>query len=510
MLRLSRVVLACAIALGAVTPLDDIKTAAESITSDDLMADLLALASAPLEGRDSPSAGLTRAGEHIATRLAAAGYEGAGKDGSFLMPFTMRVWSPVESSCALSIEGGDAFAYGTDFVPLAGADGEASGPVTFLGYGVSDRKARYDDLKRQAVRDRIVIFAEGEPRHRKKFDGPVVTEAADLDDKLEELDKRRALGALVIRRPPPAREGAPEPAQLAFRHTRASWAGVPPNPQVSVDMPVIEISLVTASKILGQDIGAVLDAIDEEAEPNSFDVETVISMASASTVRDTEIHNVVGRLPGSDQTLADEHVVIGAHYDHVGVDELGRIGYGADDNASGTSAMLEVAEAIALTAPPRSILACAFAAEEDGLVGSRALCDSPPVPVESMVAMLNMDMVGRGKAKEVIVLGTRRNPDLEKVLNKAKKTLKTGVSKIVTGKGEELFQRSDHYSFHRIGVPALFFFEGVPISKNEDYHTWRDTIDLLDIDKIENTARLVFATAWLLATDEDRPEPPQN
>lgn len=489
---------------------ESVEAAAETIVADDLTADLLALASAPLEGRDSPSAGLSRAAEHITARLTAAGYEGVGADGSFLVPFSMRVWAPVESSCGLALQGGEAFEYGADYVPYAGATGDAEGPLTFLGYGVSARKAKYDDFKRQDVRDRIVVFAEGEPRHPKKFDGPVVTAVADLDDKLALLEEERAAGALVIRRPPPAVDGAPEAAALSFRHTRASWAGVKPNPRHDVSFPVLEIDLATASRLIGQDVGALLEEIDASVKPNSFDVDAVVTMSSATTIRDVTVHNVVGKLTGSDQELAAEHVVIGAHYDHVGVDELGRIGYGADDNASGTSAMLEVAEALAATAPRRSVLACAFAAEEDGLLGSAALVARPPVPIDSMVAMLNMDMVGRGKAKEVVVLGARRNPDLDKLLGKAKKAVRTGVTKIVTGKGEELFQRSDHYSFHRAGVPALFFFEGVPISKNEDYHTWRDTIDRVDVEKIANTARLVFATAWLLCDDDGRPDPPKS
>jgi Zn-dependent M28 family amino/carboxypeptidase len=192
------------------------------------------------------------------------------------------------------------------------------------------------------------------------------------------------------------------------------------------------------------------------------------------------------------------------------VDDRGRIGFGADDNASGTAAMLEVMQALAVAKPRRSVLACAFAAEEDGLLGSKALCDAPPVPRESIVAMINMDMVGRGDAGEVAVLGLVQNPDLEKVLDRARRLSKTGVKNVIVRQGEELFQRSDHYSFHQIGVPVLFFFEGLPIEKNADYHTWRDTLDQLDFDKIENTARLVFNTAWLLADDEVRPPRPRE
>jgi Zn-dependent M28 family amino/carboxypeptidase len=219
---------------------------------------------------------------------------------------------------------------------------------------------------------------------------------------------------------------------------------------------------------------------------------------------------VVGILKGSDPALAQEYVVVGAHYDHVGVDPRGRIGFGADDNASGTAAMLEVVGALAAAGPRRSILACAFAAEEDGLIGSKALCDDLPVPRDSIVAMLNMDMVGRGEVDEVAVLGVPENPSFEKLLARANKLHATRIKSIVTGQGQDLFERSDHHSFHAIGIPVLFFFEGLPISKNDDYHTWRDTIDLVDLDKSARTARLVFNTAWLLADDEQRPPAPKG
>lgn len=184
------------------------------------------------------------------------------------------------------------------------------------------------------------------------------------------------------------------------------------------------------------------------------------------------------------------------------------MGAGADDNASGVSALLQVAEAFSVTPPRRSVIVCFFGSEEDGLHGSKAVAQNLPVPKEAVVAMVNLDMIGRGDAKEVAVLGLRQNPKLEDVLDRAKRLSKTGITKLVTGQGEELFARSDQYSFHEVGLPVLFFFEGLPISRNEDYHTWRDVPELVDAKKIRNTARLAYNTAWLLANDDDRPPPP--
>ena len=106
------------------------------------------------------------------------------------------------------------------------------------------------------------------------------------------------------------------------------------------------------------------------------------------------------------------------------------------------------------------------------------------------------------------MLGTKRNPALKKALTRANGMGKTGVRKLVTGQGEDLWKRSDHYSFHQIGIPTLFFFEGLPISRNADYHTWRDLADEVNPKKIQNTCRLVHQTACLLANDESRPPAP--
>jgi len=246
-------------------------------------------------------------------------------------------------------------------------------------------------------------------------------------------------------------------------------------------------------------------------EPRRIDTGKTVSVASASfRDREASIDNVVGVLRGSDPKLADEYVVIGAHYDHLGVDTRGRVAPGADDNGSGTVALLEIAQALGVARPRRSILSCSFAGEEDGELGSRALCADPPVPKDAMVAMLNMDQIGRGPTDLVAVLGLMENPSLDSLLDRALKLQPTKIKTVLRRKGQELYERSDHFSFHLIGVPALFFFENLPLDENKDYHTWRDTVDLVDIDKCAREARLVFNCAWLLATEDGRPPSPKK
>jgi len=481
----------------------------DSLRKDDLEQDLALLASPALEGRDSPSPGLLKAAEHIAARLQAAGLRPVKPEGGYLQYFERILPAPVEKQCSLAVSGGTtadpppAFELGRDFVPVWRTSGSASGELVLLAFGIDSKNESYDDVTGD-LRGRIVVIVEGEPHHKKRFEGPEVTAEADLYAKLGVLAEAGVAGVLVTRRIPA--EGG---AALSFRHTWAFWNGGSPVDPPPVPLPVLEITPAAATALTGEDVLARAAAVDASAKaPKPIVTGRTVEMSAATSDQGVNIPNVVALLDGSDADLAGEYLVLGAHFDHVGVDPRGRIGYGADDNASGTAALLEIAEALALARPRRSILVCAFSAEEDGLVGSNSFCRYPPVPVTQMVAMLNMDMIGRGEVKEVAVLGVNQNPGFEKLLKTAQKLRPTGVKEVVTGQGLELFARSDHYSFHQVGVPVLFFFEGLPIDKNADYHTWRDTLEEIDLDKVLATSRLVFNTAWLLANADERPPAP--
>jgi Zn-dependent M28 family amino/carboxypeptidase len=132
------------------------------------------------------------------------------------------------------------------------------------------------------------------------------------------------------------------------------------------------------------------------------------------------------------------------------------------------------------------------------------------MPAAKVAAMVNMDMIGRGDESEVAVLGVVQNPSFEKLLQRARLQKPSGVQKIVLRQGEELFTRSDHFSFHQLGIPSVFFFEGLPIERNKDYHTWRDTLELLNQEKILRSARLIYSTVWLISNDDERPPKPRE
>lgn len=543
------------------------------IDEDEIEDDVAALAAPHMEGRDAPSEGFRRAGRMLATRLAEYGFQpapdaeehlrrhggGAGPSGHgedaggapvtpgggggddaasedagdptrlYHRPYARNLWAPVPAECSLILEvpGEEprAFTYGADFVPLLDCDGGAEGELSFAGFGIKDGAARYDDFRGVEVEDRVVVLLEGEPRHKRKFGGleDFVPES-NVWAKLGELANfgDGPSGVLVVRRRP---HGADEDVvdALDFRHTHASFVGRTEPVQTDERRapvarrrpPVLEITTDVATELFGVDVEKLAARVDQSGKPARLKPSDAregarVRLRSKSRMDTVRCDNIVGVLPGSDPALAGEYVLLGAHYDHIGVNPGGVVGAGADDNASGCAALLQVAKALAQDPPRRGVIVCFFGSEEDGLHGSKAIADDPPVPRESIVAMVNLDMVGRGDAKEVAVLGIKQNPALEDVLERARRASKTGIKSLVLRKGEELFARSDQYNFHQVGIPVLFFFEGLPISRNEDYHTWRDVPELVDPVKVRNTARLAFETTWILASDDERPPAPRR
>jgi Zn-dependent M28 family amino/carboxypeptidase len=218
--------------------------------------------------------------------------------------------------------------------------------------------------------------------------------------------------------------------------------------------------------------------------------------------------NVAAVLRGSDPTLRDTYVVFSAHIDHTGICAPGTadpICNGADDDASGTSAIMELAEAFAMlpTAPKRSIIFLGVSGEEKGLLGSSYYADHPTVPVESIVANVNIDMIGRNNPDSVVVIGktySSLGPLLEQV-NGQHPELRMTTSDDLWPE-QRFFFRSDHFNFARREIPSIFFFTGV----HEDYHRPSDTVDKIDLDKITRITRLIFHYGNAIANGDARPE----
>ena len=499
----------------------------DTIRREELAAMVEELCHPWLEGRMSPSPGLDHAAQRIARSFTEAGLEPwttsvRSEDEpwrAFLQPYPVGAPVPDREACRLEpVAGGEPLELGVDFVPIARATGEARGGLVFCGYGIATKG--FDELRDRALEGKVCVVLDGEPENVEALDGLERSAAANLYRKLEALERRGAAGALLVRRPPPEHvrpppgwdRGGRAPTRPWFRTGWASWVGQRPDLPRASSLPALELSIERAEEWLGVDLDAWVERQGAQQEPLAIETATreVRFVSAVVESGQIELANVVGVVQGSDPELRGEYVVVGAHMDHLGADVRGRIGTGADDNASGTAAVVELAEALATSPPARSVIVCTFSGEEAGLLGSEALVLALEPLRDALVAMVNLDMIGRGDPSLCAVLGLEQNPGLGDVVRRGLRLHPTGISEVTRRDTDGLFRRSDHFPFHGVGVPTLFLFEQTPIASNEDYHTWRDVPEALDLDKIARVTRLAFNLVWLLASDEQRPDPPRG
>jgi aminopeptidase YwaD len=271
----------------------------------------------------------------------------------------------------------------------------------------------------------------------------------------------------------------------------------------TIGIPCAHVSLGAAEELLEpseRDIRDVQKNIDTTMKPDSFEVKDRFAGICVTVKKGSkQSSNVVGYVEGSDENLKKEVIVIGGHYDHVG--RTGKsIFYGADDNASGTAVVMEVAEAFGKLAvrPKRSVLFIAFSGEEKGFLGSMFYLGHPVFPVDKTVCMINLDMVGRGKADEIYVMNAKTSPQLAKALEEADARVPEKLS-LIDG---WVAPGSDHFPFYERSVPVAFFNCGM----NPDMHSPGDTVDKIVPGKMRWVGRLVFDAVWTLADDAKRPE----
>ncbi|MBK8727368.1 MAG: M20/M25/M40 family metallo-hydrolase [Holophagaceae bacterium] len=225
-----------------------------------------------------------------------------------------------------------------------------------------------------------------------------------------------------------------------------------------------------------------------------------LACAPKSSVEDIPASNVMGLLPGSDPALRDEIIVLSAHHDHVGF-EGGELHPGADDNASGTSVLMEVARLLKGTRPRRSILFLSVSGEEIGLFGSQAFAAAPPVELDRVKADLNIDMVGRNSPGELSVTPARIEGAVSALTERAR-NLANAHGLRLTDEADTYWTRSDHYTFFKQGIPAIFFFGGM----HKDYHKPTDTPDKISFEKLVRVAAFVRDLALATANAAEAPK----
>ncbi len=463
----------------------DLAAAAATITAADVDRRIAYLASDEMRGRNTPSPELEEAARWIAADFERLGLEPGGDSGTFI-----QRW-PYEAArmnvARLRFDGGDRVGvaqpiYQRDFFLLPSSADSVRGPVVFAGtarVGMSALDA--------SATGKIVAFHAPGSLESSEF-GEAVGGAL-----MASMAARPAAVLLILE---PGTDGT-----MIGQVADALVQQMAPVPVAGVTWESAEPAFAAA----GADLVALRDG---GASPPTAIGELTATITAARAVSETHPPNVVGILRGSDPVLSNTYVVLSAHFDHVGVgapDETGdSIFNGADDDASGTSVMMEVAEAFASAGvrPARSLIFLAVSGEEKGLFGSRHFVANSPVPLDSIVANVNMDMVGRNAPDSVIGIGldyTSLGPLVQRI---AREQPALGLTVMPDPVPEErLFLRSDHYNFAREGVPAIFFTTGL----HDDYHRPSDEPDTIDDDKAARVGRLVFHLTAAVASDPERP-----
>jgi aminopeptidase YwaD len=463
------------------------------VTSEELLNHIKYLSSDELKGRLTGSEGDSLAAEYIEKELASYGFLPLSGDG--LQRYRVTTGVMPGKSNALSVNG-KAFTPETDFTPLAfSSNSELEAEVVFAGYGfnINGDSLKWDDYKGLDVKGKWVLILSGDPEPESTT-SVFIPYSADRDKALIAKDMGAA-GVLMVSGP------AVDP-QDAFE--------TPGTEGYSVDIPVLRIKRELANIILSRSkttIESLEKKLNESRKPYCFNTMTKVT-GNADIVRhQASTRNVVMILPGEDAKLKDEYIIIGAHFDHLGMggpgsgsrslDTIG-IHHGADDNASGVAMMLELAEKFAGTkgSHKRSIICVAFSGEEEGLLGSKHFTEEPGIDLSKVNAMINLDMVGRlNETNNLQISGVGTATGLQDIVYA---NSDTSVIKLTLS--PEGYGPSDHSSFYGKNIPVLFYFTGAHL----DYHTPTDTWDKINYNGMVEISDLIFNVAKELASSDTK------
>lgn len=479
-----------------------------------LKADVTFLADDAREGRGPGTKGIDQAADYIATVFKEAGLKPAPGAEGYFQPFTIRGDYQVAEPSALALEGPDgksiAIEIKKDAYPLAqGGNGKVEKlPIVFAGYGITakedEKKLDYDDYADLDVKGKAVLIIRREPQQDKEdspFAGKETSLYATYRHKTTNAAKHGAAAVLFVNDNFSTKDKGDE---LVDPSTGGPGTGA----------PFFMIKREVADKLLSEAklpaLAELESQIDSDLKPRSKALEGWTATGEAKLERgEIKVKNVVGVLEGVGP-LADETVVVGAHYDHLGFGGAGSrspgskdIHNGADDNASGTAMVLEMARRLShrVEPLPRRVVFMAFSGEERGLLGSRHYVDHPLYPNEKTVAMVNFDMVGRLNDKnELTLFGAGSSPGFDGLVTSLASS--QGLTpKLIQGTQAE-FNASDHASFYRANIPVVFAFTGT----HEEYHMPADDSPLINVSGM---GRIANFGELLLLDITSRPERPK-
>ncbi|MCH8250837.1 MAG: M20/M25/M40 family metallo-hydrolase [Planctomycetes bacterium] len=463
-------------------------TRAVTISHEEYLGHIALLAHDELGGRGTGSDGIDLAAGYIAGQFAAAGLSPGGPDGTYFQEFTFpsRSGAKILEDTALRFDGSDVQpAVNTDFLPLSFSTmGKFDGDLVFVGYGATNPDKDYDDYAGIDVDGKVVIMLRREPP-----DWPGdsrFTTHATFESKAKLAKRNGATAMIIVNRDDDRGE------LRRFRPDGETYG-----------IPAIHLNRDLAEKVLSAgglaSLSDLQKGIDEGGKPASAVVAGVRASGEiAYETNDITARNVLGVLRGTGPH-ADEYVVIGGHYDHLGV-RRGEIHNGADDNASGTAGVIEIAKALARTPKrDRSVICMAFTGEEIGLIGSKYYTANPTVPIDSIAAMINMDMIGRhnDSTNKLDIQGLGTGSVFKEIVERRAAEAGIEFRPDDSAKGP-----SDHDSFYRAGVPSLFFFTGV----HPDYHGPGDDTEKVNVEGAVAIAELVYQIAMDIIDGDEAPQ----
>ncbi|MGH9681262.1 MAG: M28 family peptidase, partial [Candidatus Acidiferrales bacterium] len=460
--------------------------------------DIKTLTAPRMEGRGAGTKGIVRAADMIERRYRSLGLQPAGTDGYF-QPFTVITGAKLQGANRLEVEEGGAkheLKLNRDFVPFSFSDsGEVSGPVVFAGFGVTAPEYGYDDYAHLDVKGKIVVILRYEPLgFLAKNGNKGLTVHSHLITKAINARNHGARAIILVN----GKLGEGEEDLL----TRFGSVSGPENAGIIFLQAKNDVANAWFAAA-GKTLAGVQDQINSSTTPASFTFPESFRISLDAHVVSTRatVNNVLAYMPGK----TGEYIVIGAHYDHLGygnVDSLapsqiGKIHPGADDNASGTAGVLELAR---LLAPrkgqlQRGILFCSFAGEELGLLGSEDWVSKPTLPLGDAVAMINMDMIGRIRDDKIYVGGVGTGAEFKTILDEEKGDSPFHFEYSLGGYGA-----SDHTSFVTKKIPVLFFFSGL----HSDYHKPSDTWEKINAPDAAKLLDYIETVAMKLDTETER------
>ena len=478
-----------------------VEGAIQQVTAAELQQHVTVLASDELAGRGLGHAGNHRAEQYIASSLRSASVPPAAPE--YFQP--IEVYQPqLGPDARLTVSGASApladLATGSDFYPLpASGDQPVTGPAVFAGHGITAPELKHDDYARIDARGAVVLVLEDVPdaMRRMTVPGQDVNEMATVRRKTLDARNHGAVGLIVVTRSMYVRGVWPDNPSVRSASYRLLA------PMRAAPFPLAAISEAAA--------GPIRHALEQRQR-------LTVTLNPGVIARPVVMSNVLGLIEG--RQAGNEMVVVGAHLDHDGIDEAGRIYNGADDNASGTAAVLAMAAAFAKAAaqgarPARAVVFALWNGEEKGSLGAEHFAGAP-VPARRIIANINLDMIGRREeipdpndprfrgfprtaASEsgnvVHLLGYTYSPDLARIVDEANDSIRLTIKEDYDRESQGLLRRSDNWPFLERGVPAVFLTTGL----HPDYHTPDDDTDRIDFIKLERITELASRAAWMTA-----------